>query len=309
MQLLTARLRKPRRVLYFLCDNLAIKRGEACIVKTDRGPEWGECVLPPEPCSPEMEKKHTMSVERKATSSDYHTIERIEEDEKEAIKIAVKKIELHKLPMKLVDVEYTFDRRKVVFYFTAEDRVDFRELVRDLAHDLRTRIELRHIQVRDEAKMVGGLGSCGRELCCSSWLNEFMPISMRMAKRQNLSLNPSKISGQCGRLLCCLSYEDDQYGEAKKRKPTKREDPQEAQRPTRKPVKEIGQWEDRPKPEQKEDAGKSAAPSAQGPPVQKAEDNKDDADKSKRRRRPRKRRRKKSGGGSTEGGTTGGGSA
>jgi len=119
--------------------------------------------------------------------------------------------------MKLVDVEYTFDRRKVVFYFTAEQRVDFRELVRDLAHTLKARIELRHIQVRDQAKMVGGIGECGRLLCCRTWLREFMPISMKMAKRQNLSLNPEKISGQCGRLMCCLSYENDQY-EAKKKK-------------------------------------------------------------------------------------------
>jgi hypothetical protein len=115
------------------------------------------------------------------------------------------------MKMKLVECEYAFDRKKVIFYFTAEDRVDFRELVRDLAREFKARIELRHIQVRDEAKIIGGIGSCGRELCCTTWLREFLPISMKMAKRQNLSLNPSKISGQCGRLLCCLAYENDLY--------------------------------------------------------------------------------------------------
>src|SRR5690606_3977835 len=120
------------------------------------------------------------------------------------------------LPMKLADVEYTFDKQKIVFYFTAEDRVDFRDLVRELARDLKTRIELRHIQVRDQARIVGGIGVCGRELCCSTWLGEFQPISMKMAKNQNLSLNPQKISGQCGRLLCCLSYENDLYVERRK---------------------------------------------------------------------------------------------
>lgn len=217
MELVRVRLRKPRRVYTFQADNIPLQRDEHCIVESDRGLEWGTCILPPEPCPDEMLDRFPMRVIRKTSTSDDADFEQILVDEGEARKVCQQKIRHHKLPMKLVDVEYTFDKKKVVFYFTAEDRVDFRELVRDLAHELRTRIELRHIQVRDEAKMVGGIGSCGRELCCSTWLNDFMPISMRMAKRQNLSLNPSKISGQCGRLLCCLSYENDQYETAKQR--------------------------------------------------------------------------------------------
>jgi len=157
-----------------------------------------------------------MNVIRKATYHDETTHKQIIDDEVRARKICFERIRGRKLPMKLAEVEYSFDRKKVIFYFTAEDRVDFRELVRDLAQELKARIELRHIQVRDEAKMVGGIGTCGRELCCTSWLREFMPISMKMAKRQNLSLNPAKISGQCGRLMCCLSYENEQYSREKK---------------------------------------------------------------------------------------------
>jgi cell fate regulator YaaT (PSP1 superfamily) len=216
MQTVKVRLRKPRRVLTFLCDNLSIHRDETCVVESDRGEEVGICLLPPEPCSEEIGRKISMRVLRKFDESDEETTRYLAEEEARARGICLGKIKQHSLPMKLVDVEYTFDKKKVIFYFTADDRVDFRELVRDLAHDLRSRIELRHIQVRDEAKMVGGLGSCGRQLCCSSWLNEFKPISMRMAKRQNLSLNPSKISGQCGRLLCCLGYENEVYESLKK---------------------------------------------------------------------------------------------
>lgn len=217
MQLTQIRLRKPRRVFPFLCDaNFSLQRDEPCIVTTDRGTEWGTCLLPPEPVPYEMERRYTMRVLRKATAEDHETQVYLVTEEKKARRIGIEKIQRHNMPMKLVDVEYTFDKQKVIFYFTAEDRVDFRDLVRDLAHDLRARIELRHIQVRDEAKMVGGIGGCGRELCCTTWLNDFMPISMRMAKRQNLSLNPSKISGQCGRLLCCLSYENDQYEAARR---------------------------------------------------------------------------------------------
>lgn len=215
MNLVKIRLRKPRRVLTFLNHDLPIGRDDHCIVQTDRGLEYGDCVLPPEPCHPGMSKRMSMSVVRLATEKDEAKQGKIVEEEKHAREICLKKIRKRELSMKLVDAEYTFDKRKVVFYFTAEDRVDFRELVRDLAHELRTRIELRHIQVRDESKMVGGIGSCGRELCCTTWLNEFKPISMKMAKRQNLSLNPSKISGQCGRLMCCLSYENELYHQGK----------------------------------------------------------------------------------------------
>lgn len=218
MQTVRVRLRKPRRVLTFTCgDHLLVDRDDACIVQSDRGIEWGTCVLPPEPCPPGMEERHTMRLLRKAHTNDHKTYEMLCADERRARGICLQKIEQSGLPMKLVDVEYTFDKRKIVFCFTAEERVDFRELVRDLAHELRARIELRHIQVRDEAKMVGGLGSCGRQLCCAAWIEDFKPISMRMAKRQNLSLNPSKISGQCGRLLCCLGYENEQYEPLKKK--------------------------------------------------------------------------------------------
>lgn len=220
MQTVKVRLRKPRRVLTFLCgDNLILDRDDPCIVQSDHGPEWGVCVLPPEPCPPDMEKRYSMRLLRKATPADFKNLEALAHEERKAKVVCFEKIQRRNMPMKLVDVEFSFDQKKVTFFFTADERVDFRELVRDLAHELRMRIELRHIQVRDEAKLVGGLGSCGRGLCCASWLNEFKPISMRMAKRQNLSLNPTKISGQCGRLLCCLGYENDLYDSSGRRKP------------------------------------------------------------------------------------------
>lgn len=248
MQTVKIRLRKPTRVFPFLApDNVALKREDACIVRSDRGLEYGTCVLPPEPCPPDLESRYTMSVVRKASHSDESTFRQLQLDEQKAKEACAKKIADRNLPMKLVDCEYTFDKHKVIFYFTAADRVDFRELVRDLAHELKTRIELRHIQVRDEAKLVGGLGVCGRELCCSTWLREFMPISMKMAKRQNLSLNPSKISGQCGRLLCCLSYENDVYQQAKKSRADKApvpaepaaEEPEGEEYPWQEPVEEV----------------------------------------------------------------------
>lgn len=217
MNVVKIRLRKPRRVFSFLCTDMPLNRDDHCIVLSDRGEEWGTCILPPEPCPNEMTKRYTMKVIRKITETDERNHAYIEDEERKAREICLNKIKSRKLPMKMVDVEVTFDKKKIIFYFTADDRVDFRELVRDLAHDLRARIEMRHIQVRDEAKMVGGIGGCGRELCCSSWMNEFKPISMRMAKAQNLSLNPSKISGQCGRLLCCLSYENEQYEAMRKK--------------------------------------------------------------------------------------------
>lgn len=211
MNIVRIRLRKPRRVLLFSCGDMVLYRDEKVIVETDQGIEWGECVLPPEPCSPEMEQRVTMRVLRKATPTDLESFKTLGDEEEGAKKICMKHIQERQLPMHLVDVQYTFDRHKITFYFTADNRVDFRELVRDLARDLHSRIELRHIQVRDRSKLVGGLGTCGRELCCTSWLEAFVPISMRMAKCQNLSLNPTKISGQCGRLLCCLQYENEVY--------------------------------------------------------------------------------------------------
>lgn len=220
MLITLVRLRKPARTMPFLCSDLELTRGEPCIVRTERGLEFGECAAKPEPCSEEDRKKLNMHVIRRVNDRDRATLERNEQDEAHARAVARRHIEQSGLPMKLVDVDYTFDRKKVTFYFTADERIDFRQLVRDLAHELKTRIELRHIQVRDQAKLVGGLGECGRVQCCCLWMKEFMPISMRMAKRQNLSLNPAKISGQCGRLMCCLSYENDMYEPRRKRKQT-----------------------------------------------------------------------------------------
>lgn len=206
------RMRKPRRVLQVLCsEHIMIKRDDPCIVQTDRGQEWGICILPPEPCSAEMEKHNVFKVIRRAHNNDQKNLKEIEKEEEKALVTCLKYVKKHNLPMRLVDAEYTFDKHRLTFYFTADRRVDFRELVKDLAQEFRTRIELRHIQIRDQSKLVGGIGTCGLQLCCSRWLEQFMPISMRMAKRQNLSLNPSKISGQCGRLLCCLSYENEMY--------------------------------------------------------------------------------------------------
>ena len=218
MQTVKIRLRKPTRVFTFLCEDIALKRHDKCIVRSDRGLEYGMCIVAPEDCPEGMKELVKMNVVRRATLADETTFHQLQRDESRAREICAQKISQHKLPMKLVDVEYSFDKHRVLFCFTAAERVDFRKLVRDLAQELKTRIELRHIQVRDEAKIVGGLGVCGRELCCASWLTEFKPISMKMAKRQNLSLNPSKISGQCGRLLCCLAYENDMYLDPRKRK-------------------------------------------------------------------------------------------
>jgi cell fate regulator YaaT (PSP1 superfamily) len=225
METVKIRLRKPTRVFTFLSENIALEREDDCIVRSDRGLEWGTCVVPPEPCPDHMKDRYKMNVVRRVNHNDESTYRQIQEEEARAKTLCAQRIRDHNLPMKLVDVEYTFDKHKVIFYFTAADRVDFRQLVRDLAQDLKTRIELRHIQVRDEAKLTGGIGMCGRELCCSTWLREFKPISMKMAKRQNLSLNPSKISGQCGRLLCCLSYENEMYKERRRTELAERDVP------------------------------------------------------------------------------------
>lgn len=215
-QLVKMRMRKPLRVYTFLSRDLPIGRYDRCVVKTERGLEFGECVVPPEECNTDEVRKYTNTVVRIASEHDLQSFDEIQSEERRARRLCFDKIRERELPMKLVECEYSFDRKKIIFYFTADDRVDFRELVKDLASEFKARIELRHIQVRDEAKIVGGIGTCGRELCCTTWMTDFMPISMKMAKRQNLSLNPTKISGQCGRLMCCLSYENDQYGRAKR---------------------------------------------------------------------------------------------
>ncbi len=205
------RFRRAGKIYYFDPGSLELEVGQSAIVETSRGLEFGEVVQE----SREVDENEIVPplrlIRRIATESDCRQIKENKQREAEAVKICQEKIEKHKLDMKLVDVEYTFDHNKIIFYFTSEGRVDFRELVRDLASVFRTRIELRQIGVRDEAKIVGGMGPCGRSLCCATFLGDFGPVSIRMAKEQNLSLNPTKISGICGRLMCCLRYEVEQY--------------------------------------------------------------------------------------------------
>jgi cell fate regulator YaaT (PSP1 superfamily) len=213
------RFKKAGKIYYFNPNEIEVSKGDNVIVETARGIEFGECVTGPKLISEEDIVSPLKSVIRKATPEDVEQHKENKTKEKEAFDICVEKIQEHKLVMKLIDVEYTFDNNKVIFYFTADGRVDFRELVKDLANIFRTRIELRQIGVRDESKMVGGLGPCGRPLCCSSFLGDFAPVSIKMAKEQNLSLNPTKISGICGRLMCCLNYEQDTYEDIRKRLP------------------------------------------------------------------------------------------
>ncbi|HHV64980.1 MAG TPA: stage 0 sporulation family protein [Peptococcaceae bacterium] len=205
------RFKKAGKIYYFLPGNQDLKVGDNVIVETARGMEFGKVVLPLREVPDEEIVAPLKEVLRKATPEDEEQDRINAKKEKDAFQICLTKIAAHNLPMKLIDVEYTFDGNKIIFSFTAEGRVDFRELVKDLAAVFRTRIELRQIGVRDEAKMLGGLGSCGRELCCVTFLGEFEPVSIRMAKDQNLSLNPTKISGICGRLMCCLKYENNCY--------------------------------------------------------------------------------------------------
>lgn len=213
------RFKKSGKIYYFDPNELDVKSGDNVIVETVRGIEFGNCVIGPKEIYEDEIVTPLKNVIREATDEDKKKHNENKENEKEALKICVEKIEKHELPMKLIDVEYTFDNNKILFYFTAEGRVDFRELVKDLASIFRTRIELRQIGVRDEAKMIGGLGPCGRPMCCSTFLGDFAPVSIKMAKEQNLSLNPAKISGICGRLMCCLNYEQDTYEYIKKELP------------------------------------------------------------------------------------------
>ncbi|CCJ33005.1 MULTISPECIES: PSP1 domain-containing protein [Caloramator] len=214
------RFKRAGKIYYFDPDNLDINIGDYVIVETARGLEYGEVVIGKREVPEEDIVAPLKKVLRVATDED--KMKHLENKAKEetAFDICLKKIAEHGLPMKLIDVEYTFDNNKVIFYFVAEGRVDFRELVKDLAAIFRTRIELRQIGVRDQAKMVGGLGPCGRPMCCAHFLGEFEPVSIKMAKEQNLSLNPSKISGVCGRLMCCLNYEQETYEEIRKKTPT-----------------------------------------------------------------------------------------
>lgn len=209
------RFKKAGKIYYFdPADNVA-PPGSFVIVETSRGQEFGEVVVGPREVRGEEVIHPLKKVIRLADEEDCQKILENRQKEEEAFDVGLKKIAEHNLDMKLVDVEFTFDRSKIIFYFTADGRVDFRELVKDLASVFRTRIELRQIGVRDEAKMIGGLGPCGRVLCCHTFLGEFEPVSIRMAKDQNLSLNPTKISGVCGRLMCCLRYESDAYEQAR----------------------------------------------------------------------------------------------
>ena len=218
MQIIGVRIKKAGRILFFEPNEEELLKGDSVIVETSRGLECGKVVVEARELSIE-EKVETepglplKKIYRKATEEDLIQLERNREDEKYAFDICLQKIKEHDLPMKLINVEYTFDVNKIIFFFTADGRVDFRGLVRDLAAIFRTRIELRQVGVRDEAKLLGGMGGCGRPLCCASFLGEFIPVSIRMAKDQNLSLNPTKISGVCGRLMCCLKYENDLYCE------------------------------------------------------------------------------------------------
>ena len=214
------RFKKAGKIYYFDPVDLDIKKDSFVIVETARGVEFGECVIGPKHISEDDVIAPLKPVLRKATEEDIEKHNENKEKEKEAFEVCLEKIKQHNLVMKLIDVEYTFDNNKVIFYFTADGRVDFRELVKDLATVFRTRIELRQIGVRDEAKMIGGLGPCGRTMCCSSFLGDFAPVSIKMAKEQNLSLNPTKISGICGRLMCCLNYEQQTYEDIRKRLPT-----------------------------------------------------------------------------------------
>ncbi|MCP1312262.1 PSP1 domain-containing protein [Paenibacillus tyrfis] len=209
------RFKKAGKVYYFDPSDLPIDQDSAVIVETARGVEYGRVVIGRRTVGESDVVLPLKKVIRIADQQDAQLVEDNKQAAKNAFAICQDKIKDHQLRMKLVDVEYTFDRNKIIFYFTAEGRVDFRELVKDLASIFRTRIELRQIGVRDEAKMLGGIGPCGRILCCSSFLGDFEPVSIKMAKDQNLSLNPTKISGLCGRLMCCLKYEHDNYESAK----------------------------------------------------------------------------------------------
>ena len=205
------RFRTAGKIYFFAPGKFEIKRDDHVIVETARGIEYGRVVSGPKEVNDDDVIQPLKSVIRLATEQDKKTVEKNRQKEKEAFKICLEKIRRHGLEMKLIDVEYTFDNNKILFYFTADGRIDFRELVKDLAAVFRTRIELRQIGVRDETKIRGGIGICGRPLCCSTYLTEFAAVSIKMAKEQNLSLNPTKISGVCGRLMCCLTNEEETY--------------------------------------------------------------------------------------------------
>lgn len=219
IEVVGVRFKKAGKIYYFDPDDNKLTTGDAVIVETARGIEYGKVVIANKLVDIDDVVLPLKKVIRIADEADHQNVEKNEQMAKEALDVCLNKINKHELEMNLVDVEYTFDRNKVIFYFTAEGRIDFRELVKDLAAKFKTRIELRQIGVRDEAKLLGGIGPCGRMLCCSTFLGDFEPVSIKMAKDQSLSLNPSKISGLCGRLMCCLKYENDIYEDAKQSLP------------------------------------------------------------------------------------------
>lgn len=210
-EVISVRFKEVGKNYYFDPKGKKFNKGDSVIVETARGMECGEVTIANRELSDEEITSPLKPVIRLATEQDLKTVAENKEKEKAAFNVCLEKINYHKLDMKLVDVEYTFDRNKILFYFTADGRVDFRELVKDLASVFRTRIELRQIGVRDESKKVGGLGICGRPFCCNTFLGDFQPVSIKMAKEQSLSLSPVKISGTCGRLMCCLKYEQEAY--------------------------------------------------------------------------------------------------
>ncbi len=205
------RFKKAGKIYYFSPGGVAIETGDHVIVETARGKEFGLVVIGPREVEESAVVQPLKPIIRKAGEKDFKIVEKNKKKAEEAWKICLEKIEKHKLPMKLIGVEYTFDAAKLIYFFTADGRVDFRELVKDLASVFRTRIELRQVGYRDEAKIINSIGCCGRPLCCATFLGDFEPVSIRMAKDQGLALNPTKISGICGRLMCCLRYENDLY--------------------------------------------------------------------------------------------------
>jgi cell fate regulator YaaT (PSP1 superfamily) len=225
-QVVGVRFKTAGKVYYFDPGELDLRPGDGVVVETARGMELGTVAGAPREVAEEEVKPPLKKVVRKADPQDLARRQENEEKARRAFSVGQQKIAVRGLPMKLVHVEYTLDGSKIIFYFTAENRVDFRELVKDLASAFRTRIELRQIGVRDEAKLLGGLGPCGRQLCCQAFLGDFVPVSIRMAKEQNLSLNPTKISGICGRLMCCLNYECEAYREARKTAKQAKETPE-----------------------------------------------------------------------------------
>lgn len=218
-EIISVRFRTGGKQYYFDPQGQTVKEGDGVILETSRGLEYGECIRGNYEVPDESVVQPLRPLVRVATEKDKETVAHNREREKNAFQICLQKIAVHGLDMKLVDAEYSFEGNKILFFFTSDGRVDFRALVKDLAATLRARIELRQIGVRDEAKILGGLGICGKPFCCAQFLNEFQPVSIKMAKTQNLSLNPAKISGTCGRLMCCLKYEQEAYEDAVKRCP------------------------------------------------------------------------------------------